>query len=100
MGQLDDRDYLLSMQLSPRARQAQDDEGLRSLLVHRLSDTDKLAVRRSLRTTNRPFGMFCEPCGAWVAHDSASDMFEELRCPGCDRRFRIEMVIYEGVEDV
>lgn len=95
---LDDGDWKLSMRVSPRAKRAVHDVGLRSLLVHRFSDTLKLILRRSLRADQ--VGWFCEGCDAWVHNDTVPpDVFaNRLRCPRCARTYRLEFAVYEEID--
>lgn len=90
-------DYTLSMKIGQRARRPGHNDGLRSLLVHRLSDTFKLIIRRSLRTEQ--LGWFCEDCDEWVQHESPPDtMPARLQCPQCGRMYRLETAVYEEIE--
>lgn len=69
---------------------------MRSLLIHRLSDTDKAVARLSFR-----FGtvsMHCEPCQEWMP---APDDDFQLRwtCPTCGRRYGMEFAVLEELDD-
>lgn len=88
-----DEDYRLSMRVSPRGKI--DSAELRQLLINRLSDTDKAVLRRSLRKNN--LGAYCEFCERWTARD-LDDVPDVFQCSGCERRFRIELVVYEEIE--
>jgi ribosomal protein S27E len=90
---LEDQDYRLSMRLSPRAREEENNEGLRGLLILRLAGTAKAAWRKSLRS---PHGsLFCEPCDRWTVRSAQPDA--DVTCPSCGRQFRVETVIYREI---
>lgn len=91
---LDKDDYKMSMAISRRGKNDEPDE-LRSLLVHRLSDTAKAVIRRSLTRGNTLSG-FCEPCMRWTGRTAIDETF---RCPYCERRYRVELLIFEEIED-
>lgn len=92
---LDGDDYRLSMKVSLRGKV--DAADLRSLLVNRLSDTEKVVMRRPLRQIGKPtMSAFCEPCDMWV--DGPRGFPEEWDCPKCGRTYRVETVIYEEVD--
>lgn len=96
---LDDTDFRLSMRMGRRPRGKPDEPTLRSLLIHRLSDTAKLVFRRSLRYGQ--ISALCEKCNEWTVSKLAGDM-EELKthwsCPKCERVFRLELAVYEEVD--
>lgn len=91
-------DYALSMGISPRGKI--DSEDLRQLMVNRLTKTQKAALRRSLRgpdrKTGEPFGLYCEPCRSWWKR---KDVPEIAVCGKCGRRYRVELVVYEEIEE-
>lgn len=94
---LSESDHKLSMQISPRRRRHAEPEVLRTLMVHRLTNSEKLVLRRSLGSDN--VSGFCEPCGLWtltMADDPEYGV--ELSCTDCRRRFRFEFAIYEEVD--
>jgi hypothetical protein len=93
--QMSKDDYHLSMRISRRPRhETAGDESLRSLIVHRLSDTTKAVFRRSLRRGN--VSEYCESCDSWdKRHDEG--LPEEWRCRDCDRLFRLEFAVYEEI---
>lgn len=101
MKQLSDSDYDLSMRLSPRAKSPRgkvDPESLRSLLIHRLSDTYKAVLRRSLRVDlGSTTSVYCEPCKRWSTANAEGATGTGFTCPSCDRRFRVELIIYEEI---
>jgi hypothetical protein len=90
---LKDDDYQLSMKIARRGKL--DSPDLRSLIVNRLTDTLKVILRRPLSDKARSYGVFCEHCQRW---NNATEVPEELTCDGCNRRFRIETVIYAEIE--
>lgn len=93
---LNDGDWKLSMRLSRRGRLNSD--ALRSLLIHRLSDTPKAVVRRSLRhELHNSLSVFCEACERWVSLPEGA-ITSEFGCTLCDRRFRVELVVYEQIK--
>jgi hypothetical protein len=81
------------MRLSPRAKRADANEGLRSLLVHRLRTTNKAVWRWSLRGDSS--SMFCEPCQRWAQLNDEPD--PTWKCVECGRRYEVEMVVYSEV---
>lgn len=96
------RDYALSMRLSPRSRGRQrEDDGLRSLLVHRLRDTVKMVLRISLRqdlakADAAKYQIHCEPCDKWF--DLAA-WAEEVVCPNCRRVYAVEFAVFSLIEE-
>ena len=88
-------DHKLSMRISPRARDPRANEGLRSLLVHRLTEGAKLVWRRSLRDEDQG-SFFCEPCGQWTRLDEPR---VEITCHGCGRVYRAEFAVYEEMAE-
>lgn len=100
-GAMDDRDYTLSMQISPRARRPEDNEGLRTVLVNRLGDSRKAVARIGLR--NNRFSVFCEPCERWTVNPEdlpgGDDFPTEFRCPHCRRLYELEFAVLEEVEE-
>jgi hypothetical protein len=93
---LDPRDHQLSMRISPRARDADNNLDLRTLIVHRLSDTEKAVGRISLRGGS--FAVFCEPCKQWTRQGAIS-LTEEFLCPRCGRLYEIEFAVLEEVNN-
>jgi hypothetical protein len=91
---LDEDDYALSMAVSPRARQEENNLDLRSMLVHRLSDTAKAIWRRGLRSDNT--SAYCEHCRHWTRNVGIAQPL--WTCARCARVYRIEFVIYEEVD--
>ena len=84
----------LSMRISPRARRPEDNEGLRSLIVHRLSDTTKAVARISLRGGN--VSVLCENCTQWMP--IPDDEFPtRWRCALCERVFEMEFAVLEEI---
>lgn len=87
-------DYKLSMAVSRRPRTPRSDEDrLRSLLVHRLSETRKAIGRVSLRDGS--LSIFCESCQRWTRIDDEFPV--DFDC-ACGSRYRMELVAYEEVE--
>lgn len=83
------------MRVSPTAKRREDNEGLRSLLVHRLSaDTYKAVARIGLR--NGVVSIFCEPCDEW--YRVGREFLLEWKCPGCDRTFAMEFAVMEELD--
>lgn len=91
-GRMPERDFQLSMQISPRSRRPERNEGLRQLLVHRLTGTGKAVARMSL--TGGSIGIFCEGCKCWTR---VEEFPLEFDC-ACGRSYRTEMAIFEEVE--
>jgi len=89
-----ERDYRLSMEVSPRGRQTTE-RPLRTLLIHRLDETDKLIYRVSLANEGKA-SFYCERCRRWFP---AEEPEEEVRCPNCHVAFEIEFAIYTAVLD-
>jgi hypothetical protein len=93
---LDAEDYGLSMRISPRARRDEDNEGLRTLMIHRLSDTTKAVARLSLRGGH--VSLLCENCTRWT--QAPDDNFPTTwKCPECAREFEMEFAILEEVNE-
>jgi hypothetical protein len=92
---MEPRDRALSMRISPRARRPEDNEGLRSLLVHRITEGAKLVWRRSLSNESQS-SLYCEPCNQWTR--VGDNMPIEWQCLTCQREYRIEFAIYEELE--
>lgn len=101
---LDEDDHKLSMRISPKPKAPQ--QGfLRTLLLHRLSDTKKLVIRRSLKTEEMR-GWYCENCGCWYGKPLWNFVQDRIVCggsgwrigdKGCGRIYRVEAVFYEEV---
>jgi hypothetical protein len=89
-------DRELSTRISPRAHRPQDNEGLRRLIVNRLSDTNKAVARLSLRRNE--MSMYCEPCKEWST-DLEEEFPEEWRCPRCRRLYLLEFAILKEVDE-
>ncbi len=92
---MSDEDRSLSMRISPRALRPEDNEGLRSLLVHRLAEGDKGVWRRSLRDEDQ-VSFYCEPCDRWWQREPLA---EEISCGKCSRVYRVEFAVLEEVVD-
>jgi hypothetical protein len=90
-------DRALSMRLSPRAARAEDNDDLRSLLVHRLPPADLAVWRRALRTDKA--ALHCEPCRRWEQLPDGEAAPAEWQCPACDRRYGIEFAVYAELDD-
>jgi hypothetical protein len=95
MERLSDEDFQLSMRISPTARDAENNEGLRSLLVHRLVPGPKAVWRRSIADESK-MALYCEPCRRWSRVLSFN---EEFSCEGCRRVYRVEFSVLEEVVD-
>jgi hypothetical protein len=86
-------DYKLSMTVSRRPRTPRPDEDqLRTLLVHRLTNTKKAVGRVSLR--DGAIGIYCENCRHWTRIDEFPVDFD---C-ACGSKYRMELAVYEEVE--
>lgn len=97
MKPLSERDYQLSMRTSPRSPHAENNQGLRDLLVHRLRDADKAVVRLPRQKSGTAPGHFrvhCEPCGQWFA---LAAWGEEFQCPHCDQLYALEYAVFSAV---
>lgn len=99
MKSLNEPDYRLSMRTSPRARHEEDNEGWRSLLVHRLRDAAKAVVRlpnkADIATAHSGcYTVHCEPCGKWFG---LPDWGEEITAPCCGRVFALEFAVLSCV---
>lgn len=92
---LEPRDFSLSMKISRRPKGQDDPEGLRSLLVHRLTDGVKLIWRRSLQRENRS-SIYCERCNSWKNVGEAIPL--EWDCLECGTSYRAEFISYEELE--
>lgn len=94
------RDYQLSMRVSPRARNDFENDGLRSLLVHRLRDAAKAVARISLKRdlatadTADAYNVHCEPCDAWFV---LRKWGEEVVHEKCGRVYVLEMAIFSEI---
>jgi PHP family Zn ribbon phosphoesterase len=84
------------MRIAPRAKRTVDNADLRTLLVHRLSDTEKAVARVSLRG-EEGFSLFCEPCMSWTSRED--DMRMAWKCPRCGRVYMTEFIVLEEVND-
>jgi hypothetical protein len=89
---LSPEDYQLSMRVSRPARRPEDNQGLRSMIVHRLLEGPKAVLRFALRTGQA--SVHCEPCGVWTSVDDVLDVWQ---CPRCLREYEAEFVIYSEV---
>lgn len=98
MQRMDKRDYDLSMAISPKARRAEDNEGLRSLLVHRLMDGWKAIARRAIKDEDRVM-VYCEHCRHWSPVRTPDAIPTQWECGSCNRLYRMEFATYEEVED-
>jgi hypothetical protein len=97
---LSSRDYRLSMRTSPRP-QGREDEGLRSLLTHRLRDAAKAVVRLPLKSNIataalKKYSVYCEPCRDWLR---LPQWGEEINCPKCGRLYVLELAVFSAVPD-
>lgn len=101
---LTSRDYQLSMLTSkrPRGGASSRDEGLRSLLVHRLRNASKAILRiplkRNLATAEDAanYSVYCEPCDEWFVLDGWA---EEVRHDKCKRLYVVEYAVFSLVEE-
>ncbi|QDN94916.1 hypothetical protein FNV58_00890 (plasmid) [Streptomyces sp. RLB1-9] len=100
MKPLSEPDYQLSMRTSPRARADERNQGLRSLLVHRLRDAAKAVVRLPNRTSiatahSGRYTVHCETDNIWFG---LPDWGEEIECPGeCGQIFALEFAVFSAV---
>lgn len=90
---LEPDDYDLSMRVS-RKNSDGADNGLRSLLIHRLTITMKAIGRRPTKAPRRP-RMYCEACQRWYALDGFPEV---TQCEGCQAYYRAELVVYEQID--
>ncbi len=82
------------MRISPRARREEDNEGLRSLVIHRLSDTTKAVARIGLRSGL--VSLLCENCDTWTG--APGDEFPmRWTCTLCERVYEMEFAVLEEV---
>lgn len=95
-------DWRLSMAISPRRRgEIEQDDGMRSLLVHRLRDGDKAVMRvpmsQKLTDEDRDVkaSILCEPCNRWTTARGDGDLFD---C-NCGRVYRIEFAVFALVDE-
>jgi hypothetical protein len=98
--QLSSQDYGLSMKVSPRARDAGRNSGLRSLLVHRLRSASKAVLRLPLgdnisQARLGAYNVHCEPCEEWF---NLPDWGEEVICPRCDRVYALELAVFSEIK--
>lgn len=88
-------DALLGRKISPPARDPEDNEGLRSLWIQRLTDGAKGIWRRSLKDDTKS-SVYCEPCELWVRVKAFPI---EWQCTECERYYRVEFAAYEEMVD-
>jgi hypothetical protein len=100
---LDPRDHKLSMKVSPRAKEENRNEGLRTLILNRLRDAEKavlrLPLKRNIATADEAsaYNVHCEPCDIWFR---LPDWGEEVRCPGkCKGLYVLESAVFSKVEE-
>jgi hypothetical protein len=101
MKPLSERDYQLSMRTSPRSPREERNEGLRSLLVHRLRDAAKAVVRLPNRTNiatadSGHYTVHCEPCSRWFP---LPDWGEEIKSPCCGQVYVLELAVFSALPD-
>lgn len=94
MSNIDPIDWKLSMAVSKRPRNRDDDVPMRSLLVHRLREGSKAVLRLPL---SRPlaraaYNVFCEPCGRWTK--DVGEGGDEYACPDCGRIYVMEFAVF------
>lgn len=90
--ELSPEDQILGAAISRPARYPEDNLGLRSLLVHRLTGTTKAVARIGLR--NDRISVFCEGCGVWTP---VEEFPLEFDC-NCGRSFTTEFVVMEEID--
>jgi len=90
---LEEEDYDLSMRIAQPSRKASRNQGLRSLLVHRLADTVKAVLRLPL--SGGVFGVYCETCDKW--HSVKTPPWN-WKCPDCGLMFTMEFAVYKEVK--
>ncbi|MBZ3908228.1 hypothetical protein ACRWOO_29125 [Streptomyces sp. NEAU-PBA10] len=96
---LSQRDFKLSMRISPMRPNSPDDEGLRSLLVHRLRGAAKAVARIPLKANLataglKKYSVHCEPCRSWF---DLPEWGEEVTCPKCERLYALELAVFSAV---
>lgn len=94
-------DFRLSMRISPMRPNRPDEEGLRSLLVHRLRGAAKAVARIPLNANIataglKKYSVHCEPCRAWF---NLPEWGEEVTCPRCRRLYVLELAVFSAVPD-
>ncbi len=94
-GRMRNEDWSLSRAISRPARNPQDNEGLRTLLVGRVVEGPKGVWRRTLKDEDRG-NFYCEPCDRWSRQDAVKEF---LTCGRCGRVYRVETSILEEVVD-
>lgn len=85
---LEERDHRLSMRISPRSPHDERNQGLRSLLIHRLAAGSKAVLRRSHQKGH--LAVYCEPCQNWYR---VREVGADWHCR-CGRRYVAELVVY------
>jgi hypothetical protein len=86
----------LSFRIAPRAKNDADNLDLRTLLVHRLSETWKSVLRAPLRRAGRA-SMLCEQCDKWAS--VVGDVPTEWTCPTCRTVYVMEFAVYEELSE-
>jgi hypothetical protein len=89
------------MRLSPRARDDGRNDGLRSLLVHRLRDGLKAVVRLPNKVNiatadSGHYNVHCEPCGEWFV---LREWGEEVQHAKCGRVYALEVAVFSLIEE-
>jgi rRNA maturation endonuclease Nob1 len=87
------------MRTSPRSKDPRRNEGLRSLVVHRLRNAAKIIVRlpvsRNINTADSgSYNVHCEPCAYWF---TLPDWGEEIKCPRCGGLFALEFAVFSAI---
>lgn len=99
---LDPRDYKLSMKVSPRAKEENRNEGLRTLVLNRLRDAEKavlrLPLKRNIATADEAsaYSAHCETCGEWF---TLREWGEEIRHDKCGQVYVLESAVFSKVEE-
>lgn len=93
---LEPEDHKLSGRISPRARTAAENEGLRKLVVNRLRPAKKAVLRVALKPPHNE-SVYCEPCGRWVKM-LEDDVDLEWQCPHCSRVYIAEAIVYSEAD--
>jgi hypothetical protein len=92
-------DYLLSMRISPRAKN--DTPNLRTLIIHRLRPDTKAVLRISnsrdlAEALMEHYAAYCEKCSVWVKRPDWADDWD---CPHCGTRYQLELAVYSEVNE-
>lgn len=91
---LSDRDYRLSMRISRRPKRTDLSNGLRSLLIHRLTGTTKAVYRVQL--SKEKANVYCEGCDSWM--NDVGGPSDIITCEHCGCAYQMEFAVYEEIK--